>query len=51
MQIAKSVHLPEKFNLLIPEGNGVVQQYRVKIVWRSGDIVGGEFVFFSADFP
>ena len=51
MQVAESAHLPKTLNLLISDGDGVVQRYRVKILWRSGDMVGGEFVFFSSDFP
>ena len=42
-QISEAIHLPDEFDLLIPVIEGF-QRYQVRIAWRRGNIVGGEFV-------
>ncbi len=43
MQVAEAIHLPDEFDLLIPIA-GAFHRYRVRMVWREGDTVGGEFI-------
>ena len=44
IQIADAIHLPDEFDLLIPVIEGAFQRYRVRMVWRTPDTVGGMFI-------
>ena len=44
IQIADAIHLPDEFDLLIPVIEGAFHRYRVRMVWRTPDTVGGTFI-------
>ena len=44
IQVASAIYLPEEFDLLIPVIEGTFQRYRVRMVWRTLNSVGGRFI-------